>query len=80
MPNLTISISDELYRRMERFRDRIDISRVCEKALAKETHRMERKLPTWPQGDVGMGGRGMAPGGGYIGGTGVDIGGGGGGF
>ncbi len=71
MPNLTISISDELYMRMEQWRDRLDISRVCEKALAKETHRLERKLPTWPRGPASGGG------GGYIGGGGGDIGGGG---
>jgi post-segregation antitoxin (ccd killing protein) len=50
MPNLTISISDELYTRMEQWRDRINISQVCEKALAKETHRLEKKRPTWPRG------------------------------
>ncbi len=43
MANLTITISDELYTRMEQWRDRINISQVCEKALAKETHRLEKK-------------------------------------
>ena len=56
MANLTISISDELYTRMEYVRDLIDISRVCEKALAKETHRLERKkVPTLPTGLSGGG-------------------------
>ena len=45
MTHLTISISDELHGRMERFRDRIDISQVCEKALEKETRHLERKFP-----------------------------------
>jgi hypothetical protein len=45
MERVTISVSDDLYQRMERWRDQLDISRVCEKALDKEVRRLSRKSP-----------------------------------
>ncbi len=77
MPNLTISISDELYTRMEHVRDRLDISRVCEKALAKEIHRLDRKVTGKPAHDSW--GNVLGGGGGNVGGDG-GFGGDGGGF
>jgi hypothetical protein len=35
MERVTISVSDDLYQRMEHWRDQLDISRVREKALDK---------------------------------------------
>ena len=60
MPNLTISISDELNTRMAPYRNRIDISRVCEKALAKEIKHLERKSrDESPRGPMDFGGPGI---------------------
>jgi hypothetical protein len=42
MPRLTISVPDELHRSLERFRDRLNISRVCQEALAREIAKLEQ--------------------------------------
>jgi predicted CopG family antitoxin len=42
MARLTISIPDELHRSLERFRERLNISKVCQEALAKEIAKLEQ--------------------------------------
>jgi hypothetical protein len=56
MPDVTITISDELHKRMGPSWNRMDISGVCEKALAKVTKHLERKSRDWPRGPVNLGG------------------------
>jgi len=45
MARLTISVPDDLHRSLERFRDRLNISRICQDALSKEIAKLEQ-LPT----------------------------------
>jgi hypothetical protein len=42
MARLTISVPDELHRSLERFRDRLNISKICQDALAKEIAKLEQ--------------------------------------
>jgi hypothetical protein len=42
MPRLTISVPDELRRALERYRDRINVSKICQDALAKEIAKLEQ--------------------------------------
>ncbi|MGH3111083.1 MAG: hypothetical protein ACRDQT_09220 [Gaiellaceae bacterium] len=42
MARLTISVPDELHRSLERFRGRLNVSRVCQEALAKEIAKLEQ--------------------------------------
>jgi hypothetical protein len=42
MARLTISVPDELHRSLERFRDRVNISKICQDALAKEIAKLEQ--------------------------------------
>jgi hypothetical protein len=42
MATVVVNISDDLYERMELWRDVLNISRVCEKALEKEVRRLSR--------------------------------------
>lgn len=39
--NLTITISEELWQAIERWRDQLTLSRICQQALAKEINRLE---------------------------------------
>ncbi|MGQ0523096.1 MAG: hypothetical protein ACT4P8_05485 [Betaproteobacteria bacterium] len=41
MARLNITISDELYNRIERWRDRINLSRICQDAIAREMEKLE---------------------------------------
>jgi hypothetical protein len=38
---LTVSVPDELHQRLEKWRDRLNVSRVCQEALAREIRRLE---------------------------------------
>jgi hypothetical protein len=44
MAILEVNISDDLYQAVQRFRNQLDVSQICEKALTKEVHRLNRKL------------------------------------
>jgi len=44
MPRLTVSVPQELHDRLEKWRDRMNISRVCQEALEREVRRLE-ELP-----------------------------------
>lgn len=42
MARLTISVPDDLRRSLERLRDRINVSKICQEALAKEIAKLEQ--------------------------------------
>lgn len=42
MAKVTISVPDELHRSLERFRERLKISKICQDALAKEIAKLEQ--------------------------------------
>jgi hypothetical protein len=44
MPRLTVSIPQDLHDRLEHWRDHLNISRVCQRALDREVRRLE-ELP-----------------------------------
>ena len=44
MARLNITVPDELYERLERWRDHVNLSRVCQEALARELDKLE-ELP-----------------------------------
>lgn len=41
MARLNITIPDELYRALEKWRDRLNISRLCQEAIAREVAKLE---------------------------------------
>ncbi len=41
MPRLNISVPQELYERIEKWRDRLNLSRVCQEAIARELAKLE---------------------------------------
>lgn len=41
MARLNITISDELYAALQTWRDRINISKICQEAIAKEVAKLE---------------------------------------
>jgi hypothetical protein len=42
MPKLNITIPDEIYERLERWRDRVNISRICAEAINRELNKLEQ--------------------------------------
>lgn len=44
MPRLTVSVPRDLHDRLEKWRDRLNISKVCQEALERELRRLE-ELP-----------------------------------
>jgi hypothetical protein len=42
MARLNITVPDELYERVERWRDRINLSRICKEAIARELDKLEQ--------------------------------------
>ncbi len=49
MATVVVNISDDLYQLMEHWRDELNVSRICEKALEKEVHRLTRKHKRGPE-------------------------------
>jgi post-segregation antitoxin (ccd killing protein) len=41
MPRLNITVPQDLYDRLEKWRDRLNLSRICQDALARELARLE---------------------------------------
>jgi hypothetical protein len=41
MARLTVSVPQDLYDRLDQWRDRLNISKVCQEALAREVRRLE---------------------------------------
>jgi len=44
LARLNITVPDELYERVERWRDRINLSKICQEAIARELSKLE-ELP-----------------------------------
>ena len=44
MPRLNITIPDELHQRLERWRDRVNVSRICQDAITRELNKLD-ELP-----------------------------------
>lgn len=42
MARLNITVPDELYQRVERWRDRLNLSRICQDAIARELDKLEQ--------------------------------------
>jgi hypothetical protein len=49
MATVVVNISDDLYQQMEHWRDELNMSHICEKALEKEVHRLTRKRGSEPE-------------------------------
>lgn len=45
MARMNITIPDELYGRLERWRDRVNVSRICQDAITRELNKLE-ELPS----------------------------------
>lgn len=41
MPRLNITVPQELYERIDRWRDRLNLSRICQEAIARELSKLE---------------------------------------
>ena len=44
MPRLNITIPDELHQRLARWRDRVNVSRICQESITRELDKLE-ELP-----------------------------------